>query len=359
MKKLFYFAFATLMVLGVSSCNKEPEETPQDTKTVTATLKEAGKVQQVKLEGSQVVTNLHVKLSKALDRDAQVSLGFSASALAAYDNECKHLSNECCKLASKVTIASGKTEATATLTFTGEMPDDGKYGVAVCITGVDGQDVQFDKNNAAIIMLTKEDVGGGGQGGTDPDPDVDPDPGIDPSTFVKQTISSGSANQEHTTPSPASPVSKLFDGSFTGSTDGDIFHTPWGNESWGNGNSGTVFPVELTLNLSNTATLGYINYYTRTSLGGNNENGVPNGCPGTCDLYLIVNGDQVPAIAGKGGQNNPMYDLGQQVHSPYKFEFSPVKNVTGFKLVFYSGSCDDNSAGYISGLEVEAYGLAE
>ena len=191
------------------------------------------------------------------------------------------------------------------------------------------------------------------------DPDGQP---AAPVQEVQLKVTSATANQQHN----ASPASNLIDGKHAVNNDNDIYHSPWGS----GGDAPTSFPVILTFDLSSTSDVYRMHYYTR--------NDSQNGAPGRFDVEYQTANDNTwyPAIYGKSGENNPMFDFGETLGSNRKefpnenytptknngvglyheadFSASPLKGATKVRLTFYT-----TQSTWITGGEVEFFGTSD
>ena len=184
------------------------------------------------------------------------------------------------------------------------------------------------------------------------------------------------ANQEHNSDGTNSKASNLTDGYIPQTTSAEggnsIFHTPWQNESWtanGQTYSGTVFPVEITFKLNTKSDVVRFDYYTQIS--GTSIYGVANGLPGKFDVLYRCDGDEEGVYRALNPNYNAnksndellataQFDMGKQVNRPFTLRFPNVlRNVVEVKVVFYEGTQNDNSPGYIAGVEAELYGEAK
>lgn len=138
---------------------------------------------------------------------------------------------------------------------------------------------------------------------------------------------------------PGSGVARLFDG--IKGTD-VIYHSSW---------NGNTLPIYLTFNLESVSDIRWLHYYTRASAS--------NGNPGKLDVYyrsLTSDGisEWMPAISGKGGDSNPMYNWLEKTGLPHIIYFPEIlENVFQIQLRVYSGY-----ESFVSGDELELFGTS-
>lgn len=182
--------------------------------------------------------------------------------------------------------------------------------------------------------------------------------------YEKLKITSGKASSEHKeftsggTRYVATPIEKLFDGIIGTDADDQIYHSKWG---WVEGAT-NEFPITLSFYI-NKSDVAEFHYYTKLSATNTANGNVANGMPGQFDVRYRCYGDAEDSYrkinpSDNGTIANAKYDMGQTAHAPYKITFDEVlKDVIEMQLIFYSGSHDDGTAGYIAGREVEIWGI--
>lgn len=174
--------------------------------------------------------------------------------------------------------------------------------------------------------------------------------------YEKLTITGGLAeNNEYAS---VSPISRMWDGTKevpanASSADNYIYHSRW--------SGATVFPVRLDFYLKKS-NVAYFYYYTRAETDAN-------GLPGKFDVlyrcdgestYRKLNNSYDASKSNADLLNTAQFDMGKKPGSPYhKITFDNLlENVVEVQLVFYEGSQNDGRNGYISGVEIEFYGVA-